>query len=165
LALVLLLSALVAACRPAGTSGVDEPVSVGKVSSSAPSAYPGQAIDVEPRRVAPGPGTVRLDLTFPPGYKLTEGTPLIVEGPTAGLLTLEGGARQELEAPAFPLDLPATFEVGEGSAQLDLTIYYCEEAQVNLCLVKRLRFRVPLAVRAGGDSRLVLTHTLAEADL
>jgi hypothetical protein len=164
--LVLLLSLLLAACqRGPGRSAVPEEGTGGKAVSSAPSGYPGEAVDVDPQHVAPGPGNVRLNLAFPPGYKLNGRAPLIVEGPAEGLVTLDGGTRQELEAPAFPLDLPATFEAGEGRAQFDLTLYYCEEVQADLCLVKRLRFRVPLTVGAGGVSHLVLHHTLAEADL
>ena len=62
--------------------------------------------------------------------------------------------------PRFPLDFPATFHPGAASVTLDLSLVYCREKEVSVCLIKQVRLVVPVTVAPGGAPRLTIRYRL-----
>ena len=52
---------------------------------------------------------------------------------------------------------------GSGVVSADLTIYYCETATAQLCLVDLVRLQLPVEVRAGGAATAMLRYAVAPA--
>ena len=59
----------------------------------------------------------------------------------------------------FPIEVDAVFREGSGALTADLTVYYCDEAAEQLCLIARGRLTVPLVVGEGG-SEVTMRHTI-----
>ena len=113
--------------------------------------YSGKTITLEPQTVAAGPGTLRLQIELPDGYKFNNIAPFLAEFSVSGTIALaEDAATVQQVAPSFPLDIPLT--LGAGQLQADLVIYYCEAATESLCLLEQVRLLLPLEVGAGGST-------------
>jgi DNA-binding beta-propeller fold protein YncE len=128
--------------------------------------YNAEVVTLAPQQIAPGPGVIDLDVTFPPGYKANDLAPSSIAWQTQELLTFDSGeAIQRLEDPRFPLELGVTFRGGEGTVAADMTLYYCEEDKESLCLIHQVRLEVPLVVEEGGAATLALDYAVPEPDL
>lgn len=128
-------------------------------------AYTGKEVTLEPQTVAPGEGTIRLEVTFPDGYKTNNLAPFsmewLVEGTAEGLIQFSAEeANRTIIEPAFPLSFPATFGEGEGEITADLVIYYCEAEAESLCFIERVRLTVPVTISAGGSDAVVVMHEI-----
>jgi sugar lactone lactonase YvrE len=123
-----------------------------------------EAVTLEAQRVAAGEGVVRLNVTMPNGYKFNDLAPSSVAWDGSGgdgLIAFDDGSNeQRIVRPEWPLELPVTFQSGEGEVSVDLTIYYCEEEKASLCLLHNVRLQVPLTVDGAGESVLGLGYTL-----
>jgi len=123
-----------------------------------------EAVALGAQEVAAGEGLVRLSVTLPNGYKFNDLAPSSVAWDASGgdgLIAFDDGSNeQRIVRPEWPLELPVTFQSGEGEVGVDLTIYYCEVEKASLCLLHNVRLQVPLAVDDAGDSVLELDYTL-----
>ncbi|HWQ15289.1 MAG TPA: hypothetical protein VNL77_20990, partial [Roseiflexaceae bacterium] len=123
--------------------------------------YRGIVVRMPPATVAPGAGTVRLDIALPTGYKVNGLAPSSVawrvEG---GVVSLPPDADRSLAGLSFPLELPATFTPGTGALIADLTVIYCEAVTPDLCLIEETRIVAPLTVARGGAAAVELRHTV-----
>lgn len=79
----------------------------------------------------PGKFTITFNLQLPEGYKLN------TEAPSSLRIWDDGEAGSSIEVPVEK-DGTATFEVnlaGDRELNLDLTLYYCQESDVVLCMI------------------------------
>lgn len=126
-------------------------------------AFQGKTVTLQPQTVAPGAGTLRLDVALPEGYKLNDIAPFSVswEG-NSGIELNPDDAQLRVVSPPFPLETPATFSEGETSLVADVVIYYCEEEAESLCFIEQVRLLVPVSVTAGGGQTLAVSYTVPE---
>ena len=126
-------------------------------------SYSGRVVNVEPRTVAVGQGSISLELQLPAGYKLNDLAPLSLSwsGPESIVDFPLGSAELSLVAPDGPLVIPANFSLGAGTLQADLVVYYCDEAAASLCLIEQVRLTMPLTVLAAGEMVLTLHYEVA----
>jgi thiol-disulfide isomerase/thioredoxin len=119
--------------------------------------YSGKTVTLDPQSVAPGEGTVELQVAIPAGYKVNDLAPLSMEWTAGDAVTFDPDqANQTIVEPTFPLSFAAEFAEGQSDLTGDLTIYYCEAESESLCLIERVRVTAPLTIESGGaDTALV----------
>jgi hypothetical protein len=129
-------------------------------------AYTGKVLTLEAQTVAPGQGTIQLEVSYPDGYKANNLAPFSMEWLTEGTaaesliqFSAEEANRTIIE-PLFPLSFPATFSEGEGEITADLVIYYCEAEAESLCFIERIRITAPVTISSGGSDTLVVPYAI-----
>ncbi len=131
---------------------------------SRPGPFAGMVIRVPVQDVGQGQGVLRIAPALPAGYKWNMIAPFYVGVfPADTSVARPRDTEKNIENPVFPLDIPVTFRPGATTLLVDLIVYYCEAKTESVCLVKQVRFEVPLKV--GGESRektVVLPYSLAK---
>lgn len=119
-------------------------------------------IRLETQTIAAGDGQLVIDIQMPEGYKLNELAPFSVNATTDAIVGMseEAASYREL-VPALPVQLPANFSSGETIFRTDVTVYWCEAVNEELCFIERLSFEVPIIVSDDAStSDIVLPYTL-----
>jgi thiol-disulfide isomerase/thioredoxin/sugar lactone lactonase YvrE len=110
------------------------------------------ALLLDPQTVAAGPGTLRIQVTMPAGYKLNDLAPFTAIFPENPVAQVPADSRDiRITLPDLPVEVPVTFAVGQTDLALDLTVYWCEAINETLCFVDRATLVLPLTVRPDGD--------------
>jgi hypothetical protein len=123
--------------------------------------FGGVVVTLDPVMLRAGSGTVLIDITLPDGYKVNEEAPSSMAWQVEGdVVDLPADANRSMVNPTFPLELAVTFVEGQGSLTGDLNIIYCEADKESLCLLKQLRFNVPLVIGDSGEEILNLNYTI-----
>ncbi|MEB2287150.1 MAG: redoxin domain-containing protein [Anaerolineae bacterium] len=111
------------------------------------------ALLLAPQTVATGPGTLRISVTMPDGYKLNGQAPFTAIFPDDPVAQVPAESRDtRIILPELPLEVPVTFAPGQTDLALDLTVYWCEAINETLCFVDRATLIVPLTVLPAGDA-------------
>lgn len=102
---------------------------------------------LSPQEVRPGPGSVRLEVDLPLGYKVNAAAPSLFRWrSTSPLMRLSEEDQQiPLAGATFPLHQRAIFAPGKGELQGEVTLYYCPQGD-DICLLYTARVEVPLTV-------------------
>ncbi|MBN1679299.1 MAG: redoxin domain-containing protein [Anaerolineae bacterium] len=115
-----------------------------------------------PQTVAPGEGTLVINVTMPEGYKLNDQAPFTAIWPEDGVALVPDDARDiRIIKPDLPLEVPVTFSEGQTELAVDLTVYWCEAVNETLCFVDRVELVAPVTVTANSTEH----HVLFERDL
>ncbi|MGI9584820.1 MAG: thioredoxin-like domain-containing protein [Acidimicrobiia bacterium] len=132
-----------------------------------PSTYRGDEVMVPAVTGAVGPASLVLDYTLPEGYKVNEEAPSsVVVSSGESLLSLASAETGDITGTNLPVELGITLHEGTGTATLDVTLIYCENEALSLCLIDQARFEVPLTVGPPGESsQIVLTRTIVDPTL
>ena len=110
------------------------------------------------QRVQPGPGLVRAQLRFAPGYKLNDMAPstLTWREPEGDVVRITGTVRQTTwHAEGDPATLPATFNPGNTVLRGDLALYYCATVKASVCLIRVAQVEVPMVVDQAAETHEV----------
>jgi DNA-binding beta-propeller fold protein YncE len=127
--------------------------------------FGGTVATLEAVEVAPGAGTVVLDVALPDGYKVNPLAPSRFEWKVdGGVADLPADATGSVVDPSFPLEIPVTFNEGSGSITGDLYVVYCEAEQESICLIDQARVIVPVTVGSGG-AVVELNHAIELPEL
>ncbi len=128
-----------------------------------PNASGIQQETIAAQTLAPGEGSLVLNISMPEGYKFNNLAPFVGEfsSDTNTVSITEADAKIEEIEPKLPIVIPITLRPGEATVTLNLNIYWCEAVNETLCFVDRHEIKVPLTVAADGTS----TQALAEVAL
>jgi hypothetical protein len=105
-----------------------------------------------------GPGSVRLvlDARFPTGYKRNPDVPAhVIIGDMGHPERLDFSVDQEI---AWTVDLDQ-----DQNLPVDLTLYYCQSEDAQLCLIHDRRLVIPLKVTAGGSKEAHIPYEVTYA--
>lgn len=121
-------------------------------------AAQGETLALDTQTIAPGEGSLTLDIVIPEGYKLN---PLI----DSTLEILSAPDVISLEATSYALtgsqvSLPASFSEGDGTLEVQLTVYYCEAEQEAYCLIDDVSVELPFTIAEDGSESLELPRTI-----
>jgi thiol-disulfide isomerase/thioredoxin/sugar lactone lactonase YvrE len=119
-------------------------------------------VTLPPQVVAPGEGTIRVEITMPDGYKINDLAPFVATWPDDPVAQIPPDAQNmRVRGPKLPLEVPVTFSPGETELYAELTVPWCEAVNETLCFLADVTFTAPLTVSADGDSStLTLSHHL-----
>ncbi|MBZ0320101.1 MAG: hypothetical protein K8L91_27055 [Anaerolineae bacterium] len=108
----------------------------------------GELMILDRQTLAPGQGTLTLNLTMPDGYKLNTVAPFTASLRSSGesVVVDEHWANYQEVNPTMPLDIPLVLRKGAAVLDMNLTIYWCEAVQQTLCYVERRQLTIPLTV-------------------
>lgn len=109
--------------------------------------------------VAPGPGTITIEVTLPAGYQFNDIAPFSITW-TATPGVIDPPADLAIVEPEFPLTVAATFGSGTGTLSGDVTVYFCTQEATELCLIDRVRIEVAVLVAAGAAADLALGYAV-----
>ncbi len=126
-------------------------------------AAQGLQITLPEQRVAAGAGEIVLDIVLPEGYKLNNLAPFTSEWTTSGeaIQMSEEHQTQRIVEPELPIRVPVTLTEGSDVLHGELTIYYCEAVQQNLCFIDQVAIDAPVTVSAeGGEPRIVIERVV-----
>ncbi len=113
-------------------------------------------IPLPPQMVNAGEGTIIINVTMPEGYELNTIAPFTAIWPDDPIAQIPEESRDiRIVAPELPLEVPVTFAPGQTELTLNLTVYWCEEVNQNLCFVDRSELVMPLSVVPGNDLHTV----------
>lgn len=124
---------LLAAPRPRAEEAFDEVVTL-----------PGAVLQ-------PGSFTFELTVTLPDGYTANHLAPLTLGLASDSPAVTVETPLLELREPDFPLTLTAEASAEEGAEaglSADLSVYYCEETARQVCLIRQVRFLLPVRFSA-----------------
>ncbi len=115
--------------------------------------YLGKTVRLGAVSVAPGRGTLRLQVSFPPGFSPNAEAPSAVTVSSAGAVSFPSTAAFNAPGPRFPMDFPAVFSPGTSVVTVDLSVVYCREVESSVCLIEQARLVVPVSVVASARSQ------------
>ena len=128
----------------------------------------GDVIALSPQTVVPGDGELQFVFTTPEGYKFnTLGTfTLTWETSDNGVIEAVGATSYEAQGPEIPVTFPVRFTAGEAAVTADTVVYYCLDHNEGFCLIRDVRFEIPIVVDAGAGqgSTVVAERDLPPAD-
>lgn len=121
------------------------------IAAKEPAAFDGTVRNVPPQRVAPGKVNLEINVTVPKQFKLNTAAPFYF-GVSMDNRTI---AQRNVMDPNFPVTIPLDLKAGDANLTVDLVIYYCDAERESFCLVKRLRYVLPVqATRQSTTSKL-----------
>lgn len=115
---------------------------------------PGQIMNVSPQTVAPGSGTMVINISMPYGYKLNESAPFqaTILSNNQHVVVDDKWANYEQVVPSLPLEIPVDLSEGESLVTADLMIYWCEAINQTLCFVDHQQLNIPVEVDDAASS-------------
>jgi hypothetical protein len=131
-----------------------------KLAGASGRRFRGRVVEMAPLALAPGAANVTVSFNLPKGYKYNQGAPFFVSTRSGNdqLIRLKGeqGGRNFTESP-FPLTIPLEVAAATpGSARPNLTVdavlYFCNDAEEQVCLVDSIRVEVPIEARTGAPA-------------
>ena len=116
-----------------------------------PPAVGSSAQMLPPVMVASGPARLVLDLRLPDGYKRSPDAPTVLQVMGSGepsRYTFEAG-----EPVAWTVEVDA-----DQSLTIDLTLYYCQEQEAQLCLIHDRSLVIPLMAAGDGPREVLIPY-------
>jgi DNA-binding beta-propeller fold protein YncE len=124
--------------------------------------YGGEVVVLPGATVAPGAGSVVIDISLPPDHKVNEEAPSSVSWKLEGdVANLGPEADRSLTGTTFPVEFPATFSPGEGAVTADINLVWCADDAESLCFLDQIRLSLPLQVAPGGGSSVTLLYSIS----
>jgi|FLYN01.1.fsa_nt_gi DNA-binding beta-propeller fold protein YncE len=127
-------------------------------------AAEGLQITLPEQTVAAGEGEIVLEITLPEGYKLNNLAPFTSQWTTSGeaIQISEEHRAQRIVEPELPIRVPVTLTEGSDLLHGELTIYYCEAEQQNLCFIDQIGIDAPVTVSAAGNEPRIVIERVIE---
>ena len=131
------------------------------------SDIPGQpVVRLDAITLAPGASDILIDIEVPDGYKLNGLAPFTVSNQSDDVVSFpdESINFRQIE-PELPLSLSVNLFEGETLFVSNVTVYWCEAINEELCFIERIRFEVPVTVSAEAEAgEIMLPYTLVPPD-
>ncbi|MDE2750183.1 MAG: thioredoxin-like domain-containing protein [Chloroflexota bacterium] len=101
-------------------------------------------VELETQRLAPGQGSISLQLAFPADFKINPLIDSLLE------VSSSDGSVSSGVVDASEISLPVEWAEGAGQFTADLTLYYCREGAEALCFIETVQWIIPY--EGAGDS-------------
>lgn len=119
-----------------------------------------EELSFPPRTVRAGRTNLTVNVEIPPPFKLNPGSPLEYQVELDGA-TLTSGIRTAEQDGQLPIEIPLEFSDGETELRVAVGLVYCKEGQEDgVCLVKSLRWTLPVETASDGEETLWIEHRL-----
>jgi DNA-binding beta-propeller fold protein YncE len=118
-----------------------------------------EEVPLPDQTLRPGQSRLLLTVEIPAPYKLNPGSPLEyhveVNGPTP-----QAGTRTAVKDGQFPLRIPLTLTADKAEVQVTVSFVYCRDGDAGVCIIKSLRWTVPVQTASAGSEELRIDHRL-----
>jgi hypothetical protein len=118
-----------------------------------------EEISLPTHTLRPGDNTLTLDVVIPSPYKLNPGSPLEYRVDVNGT-TPHHGARTSVKDGRFPLQIPLVVAAGKADVRIAISFVYCRDGEAGVCIIKSLRWTIPVQTANDGSTELQLKYTL-----
>ncbi|MGH8010153.1 MAG: hypothetical protein ACREQ3_24430, partial [Candidatus Binatia bacterium] len=123
-----------------------------------------EEVRLSPQTLRPGQSQLVLNVAIPAPYKLNPGSPLEYR------IEMEGGppqasTRTSVKDGQFPLQIPLTVARETTGIRAALSFVYCRDGKEGVCVIKSLRWIIPVQTASEGSEDLRITHTLVPEQL
>lgn len=125
-------------------------------------------VELAPQTVAPGQGTLLIEVNMPDGYKLNALAPLQARlaSDSSAVEISDLWANFAQETPPLPLEVPLTFNPGQSALTGEMTIYWCEAINEELCFIDNAELVIPVVVDdTATSSEMTATVNLVPPEL
>ncbi|MBI3800771.1 MAG: hypothetical protein HY268_27805, partial [Deltaproteobacteria bacterium] len=111
-----------------------------------------------------GQSRLVLDVKIPPPYKLNPGSPLEYRVEVSGASS-QPGNRTSVKDGQFPLQIPLSLTTDNTEVRVALSFVYCRDGDEGVCVIKSLRWIVPVQLTSTGGEELRIEHILVPEQL
>jgi DNA-binding beta-propeller fold protein YncE len=111
-----------------------------------------------------GQSSLVLDVKIPAPYKLNPGSPLEYRLEVNGA-SAQQGKRTSVRDGRFPLQIPLSLTTDRAEVHMALSFVYCRDGDEGVCVIKSLRWTVPVQTASDGSAELRIAHTLVPEQL
>jgi thiol-disulfide isomerase/thioredoxin len=118
-----------------------------------------EELSFPPQIVQAGQTTLTVNVEIPAPFKLNPGSPLEYQVEVGGG-TAASGMRMPEEDGQFPIEIPLEFSGDETELRVAVGLVYCKDGEDGVCLIKSLRWTVPVETGSDGDEALRIDYTL-----
>ena len=118
-----------------------------------------EELSFPPQVVQAAPTTLTLNVEIPAPFKLNPGSPLEYQVEIDGRET-QSGLRTREQDGQFPIEIPLTLSGDETELRIAVGLVYCKDGEDGVCLIKSLRWTVPVETGSDGDEALRIDYTL-----
>lgn len=119
-----------------------------------------EEIRLPKRTLHSGAARIVVNVQIPAPFKLNLGSPLDYRVEVKGGAS-QPGKRTTVKDGRFPLQIPFSLDATEAEIQATLSFVYCRDGNDGVCVIKSLRWVVPVASAADAPEELVIDHVLA----
>jgi DNA-binding beta-propeller fold protein YncE len=112
----------------------------------------------------PGQNRLVLNVKIPAPYKLNPGSPLTYRVEVKGAST-QAGKRTNVQDGQFPLQIPLLLTADKAEVGVVLSFVYCRDGDEGVCVIKSLRWTVPVQTASTGSEELRVEYTLVPEQL
>jgi thiol-disulfide isomerase/thioredoxin len=120
--------------------------------------FSGKKVELPAVSIAPGKGSLELNLLFRPGFEFNKEAPNYFVVKTSDGKVIQTLSYDENVA-ALPFKIPVDAVIGSTTISIEAEIYYCEHAMNARCFVDRILFLVPVEVKNGAPTILKLEYS------
>ena len=110
-----------------------------------------------------GQSRLVLDVKIPTPYKLNPGSPLEYRVEVSG--ASQPGKRTSVQDGQFPLQIPLSVTADQAEVRVALSFVYCRDGNEGVCVIKSLRWTVPVQTASTGAEELRIEHALVPEQL
>ena len=135
------------------------------VSGSAADIWPNlEEIQVQEQAVRIGQSRLTLDVEIPAPYKLNPGSPLEYRVDVR-VDAQQPNKRVTVKDGKFPLQIPLALTVGQTEIRASVSFVYCRDGDDGVCIIKSMRWTIPIKATKEGKDELRITHSLVPLQL
>jgi thiol-disulfide isomerase/thioredoxin len=118
-----------------------------------------EEISLPAHTLRPGNTTVMLEVVIPPPYKLNAGSPLDYRIDVNGVASRHG-TRTSIKDGRFPLQIPLDVVASNTAVQVTTSFVYCRDDAAGVCIIKSLRWTIPVQTANDGNAEVQIKYTL-----
>ncbi len=118
-----------------------------------------EEVNLPPQTLRTGQNRMTLAVTIPAPYKLNPGSPLEYRVEVNGTLPQQG-KRTSVKDGHFPLQIPLPLTTDKAEVQVTLSFVYCRDGDEGVCVIKSLRWTVPVQTASDGSAEMQIKYTL-----
>jgi thiol-disulfide isomerase/thioredoxin len=107
----------------------------------------------------PGQGRLTLNIEIPAPYKLNPASPLEYRL-EINSSSPQVGKRTTVKDGQFPLQIPLTLTTDKADVRVAVSFVYCRDGEEGVCVIKSLRWTVPVQTARDGSEELQIDYTL-----
>ena len=123
-----------------------------------------EEVQVQEQTLRIGQSRLTLDVEIPAPYKLNPGSPLEYQVDVRTAVQ-QPNKRMTVKDGKFPLQIPLTLTAGQTEILASISFVYCRDGNEGVCIIKSVRWMIPVTTTNDGKDELRLTHSLVPLQL